>query len=85
MNNKNGEISPSEPHSLMMRINKYRMLLLLSSIWMVSAGNRIMVSPTEIPLSISFNQFFLWEALVLLGTVLFTGTLYGYHKEKILF
>ena len=78
MNKTNGRVFPSEPRSLTMRIHKYQMLLLLSSIWMVSAGIRLMMVPSEI---VTTYQFSLWEVLIVFGLVLFITALYGSQRK----
>jgi len=80
MDTRNGVLFPSKPHSLTMRINKYRMLLLLSSIWMISIGFRVMMVPTEAIVNTGFSQFFLWEALIVFGLILFVTALHMFQK-----
>ncbi len=58
--------------------SKYRMLLSLTSAWMIGAGFRfIMMKPTEIYTYSLFDKFFDWGIMFILGLLLFIYTIYS--------
>jgi len=63
--------------------SRYRMLLLLSSAWMMGTGFRfIMMRHDEIYTYSLFDKFFDWGILFFLGILLFILTVYTFLKEK---
>ncbi len=62
---------------------KYRMLLFLTSSWMIGAGFRfIMMRPSDIYTYSLFDKFFDWGIMFVLGLILFGYTLYGFYVEQ---
>jgi len=62
--------------------SKYRMLLLLSSAWMMGTGLRfIMMRHDEVYTYSVFDKFFDWGILFGLGVLLFMVTILRYLRE----
>lgn len=62
--------------------SKYRVLLLLSSAWMIGIGMRfIMMGHDEIYTYSLFDKVFDWGILLLMGVMLFTVTILRYLRE----
>lgn len=62
--------------------SKYRMLLLLSSAWMIGTGLRfIMMRHDEVYTYSLFDKFFDWGILFGLGVLLFMVTILRYLRE----
>ena len=62
--------------------NKYRVLLLLSSTWMMGTGFRFIMMKNSIYQLNLFDTFFDWGVLIVLGFLLFIWVIYSFLKTK---
>jgi len=64
-------------------ITKYRMLLFLTSAWMIGAGFRfIMMKPSDVYTYSIFDKFFDWGVMFVLGLLLFGYTIFGFYSKR---